>query len=535
MSSTLLDAHHISRRHGARSVLEDVEMRIGEGERIALVGPNGSGKSTLLRILAGEEAADAGTVRRLGSVAHLPQLAGTPAASGREAILIRIGVAAAQRQLERLAGALAAGNLEAIEPHAAALERWLALGGADVEARIGAAAEAHGLDPALLERPLGSLSGGQASRVGLIAVAVARCDVLLLDEPTNHLDDDGLATLGALLADHHGAAMVVSHDREMLAAFAGAVIELGEGRATRHTGGWDVYRAEREAARALAIRRHEGALAERARLSEVDREIRRRAAASAARADPRSAPDGDKNGREWVRMRADGMRRRAARLGTRREQVEVPERPRERPALALELSPGERRGGAAVALEGAELRRGDWCLGPLDLALAYGDRVLLGGPNGAGKSTVLAALGGDLPLAAGRLVLARGAVVATLEQDRWGIQGEGTTVAELRAATSLDETTARTALAAFGLGAEPAERPAATLSPGERTRAELALLAHRRATCLLLDEPTNHLDVEALEVLEAALDGWPGALVVASHDRRFRAALRLDREVRLRR
>ncbi len=547
MSSVLLDAHQISRRHGARSVLENVEVRIGEGERIALVGPNGGGKSTLLRILAGEEAPDAGTVRRLGTVAHLPQLAGlpalggggaaggpfSPAASGREAILARIGVAAAEREVERQAGALGAGDLAAIEPHAAALERWLALGGDDVDARIAAAAATIGLDPALLERPLGSLSGGQASRIGLVAVAVARCDVLLLDEPTNHLDDAGLAALGELLAEHRGAAMVVSHDRAMLAAFAGAVIELGEGRATRHAGGWDAYEAEREAARALASRRHEQAVAERERLTEVDREIRRRAAASAARVDSRAAPDGDKHGREWVRMRADGMRRRAARLGTRREQVEVPERPRERPALALELSAGERRGGAALALEGAELRRGAWRLGPLDLALDYGDRVLLDGPNGSGKSSVLAALQGDPRLAAGHRALARGAVVATLGQDRWGIEGEGTTVAGLRAATGLDETAARTALAAFGLGAEPAERPAATLSPGERTRAELALLAHRRATCLLLDEPTNHLDVEALEVLEAALADWPGAMVVASHDRRFRSALRLDREVRL--
>jgi ATPase subunit of ABC transporter with duplicated ATPase domains len=540
MSSTLLDGHQISRHHGAHPVLEDVEVRIGGGERIALVGPNGSGKSTLLRILAGEEAPDTGTVGRLGTVAHLPQLAGEQAggapassSSGRAVILERVGVAAAGRGVERLEGALAAGDLEAIEPHAAALERWLGLGGDDVEARIAAAAAAIGLDPALLDRPLGSLSGGQASRVGLIAVAVARCDVLLLDEPTNHLDDAGLAALRALLADHRGAAMVVSHDRALLAAFAGTVIELEEGRATRHAGGWDAYEAEREAARALAIRRHEGAMAERERLAEVDREIRRRAAASAARADSRRAPDGDKNGREWVRMRADGMRQRAARLGTRRERVEVPERPRERPVLGLELSAGERRGGAAVALEGAELRRGDWRLGPLHLALDYGDRVLLDGPNGSGKSSLLAALGGNLPFAAGHRVLARGAVVATLGQARWGITGEGTTVAELRAATGLDETAARTALAAFGLGAEPAERPAATLSPGERTRAELALLAHRRATCLLLDEPTNHLDVEALEVLEAALADWPGALVIASHDRRFRSALRLDREVRL--
>ncbi|MBS1678986.1 MAG: ABC-F family ATP-binding cassette domain-containing protein [Actinobacteria bacterium] len=514
-------------------MLESVDLQVHDGDRIGLVGRNGSGKSTLLRILAGEGEADGGTVARHGSVAYLPQLVATPTTSAREAILARIGVAGAAREVDRHLAALEGGDLAAIEAHAAALDRWLALGGEDAEARLAGAAAELGLAPELLDRPLSTLSGGQASRGGLAAVRVARCDVLLLDEPTNHLDADGLARLRALLGEHTGAIVLVSHDRALLADFADSIVDLDAGKATRYSGGWEAFQRERADARARASREYEQAIAERDRLAAVDREIRRRAAASAARVDSRRSPDGDKHAREYVRQRADGMRHRAARLSTRRAQVEVPDKPIEPARLALELSAAERRGGAALALEGAEVRRAGWRLGPLDLAVSYGDRLRLAGPNGAGKSTVLAALEGRLPLAAGRRRAAPGAVVATLGQDREAMGGERTATAVLRAATGLDETDARTALAAFGLTAAQVERPASTLSPGERTRAELALAAHRRATCLLLDEPTNHLDIESLEVFEAAVLDWPGALVVATHDTAFAAALRLDREVAL--
>jgi ATPase subunit of ABC transporter with duplicated ATPase domains len=533
MASVFLDAQGVTQSFGARTVLDSVELQVHDGDRIALVGRNGSGKSTLLRILSGEEASDGGTVARHGSVAYLPQLVATPALSAREAILERIGVAAAAAEVDRQLKALEGGDLDAIDAHAAALDRWLALGGEDAEARLAGAASELGLAPELLDRPLSTLSGGQASRAGLAAVRVARCDVLLLDEPTNHLDADGLARLRTLLDEHAGAVVLVSHDRSLLADFADTIVELDEGKATRYSGGWESFQRERADARARASREYEHAVAERDRLTAVDREIRRRAAASAARVDSRRSPDGDKHAKEYVRSRADGMRQRAARLGTRREQVEVPDKPIEHARLALELSAAERRGGAALSLEGAEVRRGDWLLGPLDLTVSYGDRLRLVGPNGAGKSTLLAALEGTLPLTAGRRRVAPGAVVATLGQDREAMDGERTATAVMRAATGLEETEARTALAAFGLTAEEVERPASTLSPGERTRAELALAAHRRATCLLLDEPTNHLDIESLEVLEAAVVDWPGALVVATHDATFAAALRLDREVEL--
>jgi ATPase subunit of ABC transporter with duplicated ATPase domains len=536
MSSTLLDAQQITRRHSTRTVLDTVDVRVHVGARVGLIGPNGAGKSTLLRVLAGLERPDAGTVRSLGTVGYLPQVRdpSEQRMTVQRTILERVGVAAASRELDRWSTALAAGELDAIEPHAAALDRWLALGGADVDARMTTALSELGLDEDFLGRSPETLSGGQQSRAGLAALAVARFDVVLLDEPSNHLDDDGLQLLRALLETRAGGVVLVSHDRALLAEVVDQIIELDPhtGRATHFRGGWQSFEREREAARSRAAAKHEQALARNARLLAAERETRRRAAASAGRARARTH-DNDKNSREWVKMRAEEMAGRARKMGTRARRAEIPERPWERPALNLRLTASERRRPWIVALDGFVARRGRWSLGPIDLAVALGERLLITGPNGTGKTTLLAALAGELQPAQGTRRAARGAVIAQLDQIQ-RVPRDGRTLAgHLRTLIGLDEQSARAALASFGLGATVAERSVATLSPGEQTRAALTILAHQRATCLLLDEPTNHLDTESLEVLEGALRNWPGALIVATHDRRLRRELSLDRELAL--
>jgi ATPase subunit of ABC transporter with duplicated ATPase domains len=282
-----------------------------------------------------------------------------------------------------------------------------------------------------------------------------------------------------------------------------------------------------------AVAEHDQALARRGALTDAIRETRSRAQSSIGGA-KHLAHDGDKHSAEFVRSRAQGMQRRARRVESRLERIDVPDKPWEDRPLRLELTPAEKRGGPVVALEGAVVQRGAFRVGPIDLAVSYGDRILLRGPNGSGKSTIMAALLGELPLAAGVRRAAPAAVIARLGQARDALAGDAPLDASVRALTGLDPSEARTALAAFGLGADRVSRPAATLSPGERTRAELAVLGHRRASCLILDEPTNHLDVASLELLEHALDGWPGALVVATHDARLRDALAITEVVDLR-
>jgi ATPase subunit of ABC transporter with duplicated ATPase domains len=303
MSSALLDARRIVRRHGERTVLDGVDLRVDAGSRIALVGPNGAGKSTLLRIVAGVEAPDSGTVTQHATIGYLPQLASEgeeSAATVRETILERIGVAQATRALDRETARLDAGELDAIDAHADALVRWVTLGGADADARLHAAAVELGVE-ALLDRPLATLSGGQAARAGLAALRTARFDVVLLDEPTNHLDADGLARLRALLDERDGGVVLVSHDRALLADAAREVIALDphDGSATAYSGGWETYERERDAARARAVAAHEEALARRAQLTAAATEVRRRANAMAGRFE-RRPNDGDKHTREWI-------------------------------------------------------------------------------------------------------------------------------------------------------------------------------------------------------------------------------------------
>ena len=361
----------------------------------------------------------------------------------------------------------------------------------------------------------GTGSGGQVARAALAGVLRGGFDVLLLDEPTNDLDFAGLAWLERSLASHPGSLVVVSHDRSFLDRTVTRIVELdGWSRGTKeYSGGWSGYEAERERRRERHYRRWESSVAERRRVEEQQRRM--------AEWERRGYGQGRKK-----KKSKDVKRTYAAKLA----QVDLVKKPYEPWELHLSLAATARSGEVVVRLEDAVVERGSFRLGPLDLAVGWGDRVAIAGPNGSGKTTVLDVLLGRLPLAGGTRWLGPGVVLGELEQDRATLTGPQTLLEIFR---DYEEGAARTLLAKFGLGADDVLRPAASLSPGERTRAGLALLTARGVNCLMLDEPTNHLDIEAIEELERALAGYDGTAILVTHDRRFLEAFAPGRTIDL--
>ena len=518
----------VSKSHGARLLLDRVSLVVGAGGRIGVVGPNGVGKSTLLQLLAGLDRPDSGSIVRSPpglSVGYLPQeLDARPGETLRSYLERRTGVAAAAAEMDGLVERLE-GEPELAGAYGEALERFLALGGGDFEARAATACAEVGL-ARRLGRTLDSLSGGQAARASLAALLLARFEVFCLDEPTNDLDFPGLERLERFVADLRGSLVVVSHDRAFLDRTVTRIVELEEGSGTLREwpGGWSDYEAARERSRAAQYRRYEEGEGRRRELEALLRERRGQARSGATLA--RRTGGADRRGTHALQTKV----RQAERALERLERVDKPFEPWR---LQLSLAPRSRSGDVVVRLEGAVVVRGPFRLGPLDLDLRYGDRLAVAGPNGSGKSTLLAALLGDLPLTGGRRTLGRGVVVGDLDQRRSRFDGEAPLARAFADASGLPPEEARTLLAKFGLGAEDVLRPGATLSPGERTRAALALTAARGVNCLVLDEPTNHLDLPAIEELESALTAYEGTVVLVTHDRRLLERVRPTRELRL--
>ncbi|MFF2620212.1 ABC-F family ATP-binding cassette domain-containing protein [Oerskovia jenensis] len=586
-SSALLTALDLAKSYGDRTVLAGVSLAVDPGHRTGLVGENGVGKSTLLRLLAGVEDPDSGVVTRPPDLGYLHQEFpyGPTTTVGQVVEDALAGVREIERELEAAGAALAElsdaglsepasgmGHAGSDNPLTAAYDLALAraeqsdVWGAD--ARAARALAGLGLDVIHRDRLVSRLSGGQRTRLGLAALLVRQPGALLLDEPTNHLDDEAAEFLASALRALPGAVLLASHDRVFLDEVCTEILDLDasqEASSAGRTGGTLYAGSYRDYLRAKRVER---ARWEQQFAAEQDElKALRRSVATTARNVSHNRERGnqskllyDAKGERVQSQVSRRVRNAQQRLDTlQAEQVRKPPEPlRFAPphlARAASSSPGRsggRRGsqGASNGTDGLALWARDVVVqggatspddaspgrprldlraaGVPSIDLAPGAKLLVTGANGSGKSTLLHVLAGDLAPSSGTVGRARGVEVALLEQDV-RLHDDARTPRDLLALVTGQDPADRPHVDAHGLVApRDLDRPLGLLSVGQRRRVVLAMLVTQAPDVLLLDEPTNHVSLALAEELMAAVETWPGAVVVASHDRWLRRGWKGD-------
>ncbi|WP_396599916.1 ABC-F family ATP-binding cassette domain-containing protein [Frigoribacterium sp. R86507] len=554
--SALLVAKGLAGGHGHRTLFDDLDLTVAPGDVVGVVGVNGAGKSTLLRLLAGVDEPQAGTITLNPGdafVGWLPQEhERVPGETVADYIGRRTGSTQATAEMDAAAAALGdldpaprPDGLEPADVYSTALDRWLASGAADLDERLPQVLADLGLDrdgdgAVGLDSPMTGLSGGQAARVGLAALLLSRFDIALLDEPTNDLDLDGLERLERFVQGQRGGIVLVSHDREFLARCVTKVLELDLAQSSNRVfgGGYDAYLDERETARRHAREAYDEFAEKKADLVGRAR-TQREWSSQGVRNAMKKAPDNDKIRRKASAESSEKQAQKVRQMESRIARLDEVDEPRKEWQLEFTIGAAPRSSSVVSTLSGAVFRQGDpatgeFVLGPVSLQVDGGDRIGITGPNGAGKSTLLRGLLGRQQPSEGGASRGASIAVGEIDQARALLAGD-VPLADAFEALVPDwpQAEVRTLLAKFGLKADHVSRPVDELSPGERTRAGLALLQARGVNVLVLDEPTNHLDLAAIEQLEQALESYDGTLLLVTHDRRMLETVRLDRHWRV--
>jgi ATP-binding cassette subfamily F protein 3 len=493
-------ASNLAKDIAGEPLLRGVSFKLERRERMTVAGRNGAGKTTLLRMLAGETGVDGGELvlaRGVRVALHDQRPPRERGGALRDYLLS--GCAAELAIEERLAAleqAMASGASDQ-----ATLDRY-ARAQAELEHRGGylwrdrplVVARGLGFSDDDLDRDLASFSGGELTRASLARVLASGPDLLLLDEPTNHLDIESLEWLEQTLVALDAAVVLVAHDRWFLETVGTAVLELEGGRSRFFPGPWHAWRTE-QAARELALGR--AIERQQAEVERLERFVARWGAGTRAR---------------QAQSRAKAL-----------EKIERIERtPGDGAALSFQFDAPQRSGRVTFELEDARIEVGEppvVLLEDAQMWLERGEHVSLVGPNGAGKTTLIETLAGRRPLNDGRLRTGHNVQIAFLSQHADELGSTGTVLEAAQRATGMTPNRTRALLGRFLFGGELAEKPLAGLSGGERRRLSLAILTGSGANVLILDEPTNHLDLESREARVDALHGFPGSLILVSHDR----------------
>jgi ATP-binding cassette subfamily F protein 3 len=516
---SILRFDRVTREIGTFVILDAVDAAVALGDRIGLVGPNGAGKTTLLRLAAGRDEPDRGSVQRkrgltLGLLAQEAHFDAAFMASPDLRTAVRTGAAHLETMAAQLAELEHAGQA-ADADYAELQHRFEILGGYTLDQRVEAALSGLGFPRDEWAKPPAALSGGEQTRAALARLVIADPDLLLLDEPTNHLDLDALEWLEDHLRRRSGSLLVASHDRAFLDATATRIWELRDRKLTTFRGDYSAFHRQRE---------ERDARAEKEADTWEEQVVRERELVQRYRSQRKFSKMHEHEARLEKLLSERREAPRKVRKLTLPQGALVgggPSRSGEIVVRVDDLVVGYLPGRGALEADGSLSAQPRVVARVPSLVAQRGDRVGIVGPNGAGKTTFLRTVAGELPPIDGAVIFGHNVSLGYLAQLR-GAALPGTTVLEaLTAAIPVTDGEARSYLARFLFRGDDVLKEVRSLSGGERSRLELAILGIQPSNVLLLDEPTNHLDIPAREAIETFLTQSPATLLVVSHDRRL--------------
>lgn len=487
----IISASNVQKLYEDFCVLKDIKLSIQEGEKIGLVGPNGIGKTTLLKILAGIDQPTGGEVFHAKdiTIGYIPQ------------------------KFDDFFDVSVEKFLQVKQNEAATIFAKL------------------DLSTNLLTRLIKDLSGGERTKVGLARIMLAPQDLLLLDEPTNNLDIDALEVLEKFIEESDKTFVIISHDREFLNQVIGRVFEIDEYTRELHIyeGNYSSYLEERIKRVEKQWGEYADHIDEKKHLEKVIDDKKRHV----ERIEKEPPRDNDKFLRNFkIEHGQRSLHKLAKHLQTRLADMEDVDKPKHKLLVNLEFEIDQRSGDRVFSLKNVIKRLPEFTIGPIDLDIQYGEKVLITGKNGAGKTTLLKMIIRELVPDEGEIIVGTNLNIGYLPQHE-DFLPDNSVVDEFLRHVEIEEGLARRSLSRFGLSADDAYKKIKDISSGERSRLILAILMSKKANCLILDEPSNHLDFEILEALEGALKEYDGTLIVVSHDRYFIEQISFDRKINI--